>query len=447
MTMTLAEAKAEARRLLRAGDFTRALDVQHQILSAVPSDYDVRLRIADTLARAGLARPAADVYEAVARHDVYGGHPLPAVVACAALEGLGHEPTLQRNLLAATYAAGSGKVVHFTAREAPLPPDTGLDLDLARPLTDPFETIAERARRRALDLAGSPPYQDQIHPMPIFSDLPPDPFLALLRSLVVRRLEDGVVVARQGEPGQALYLVASGELRVFTSDERGERTVARLFENALFGEMALATGQPRTASVEVVGEADILEISRTVLNRVGADLPVVKEVLDRFTRERLIKNLLHTSPLFAPFTPVQRSTLLRRFEGHEVDPGGELIRHGEPGRGLFVVLTGELEVLRADGRGVSVVFGHLGPGDICGEMSLLSREVTPTTATVRAVTPATVLFLDRDHFHESVGTVPELRAYFYSVAAERTRDNTARLGGQAMPGDTAALDPSTVWLL
>ena len=68
-------------------------------------------------------------------------------------------------------------------------------------------------------------------------------------------------------------------------------------------------------------------------------------MLDRFTRERLIKNLLQTSPLFTPFTKAQQSDLLRRFEGHEVEPGTEVIREGEPGQGLFVVLSGELEVV------------------------------------------------------------------------------------------------------
>jgi CRP-like cAMP-binding protein len=446
MITTLGQARAEARRLCREGQFAGALNVYYQILQAIPFDYEVRLKIADVLARCGQPRFAADVYEAVIRHDIYSGHPLQAVVACAALEGLGHDAARQRQLLTATYAAGSPKLTHFAAREAPLPADTPIaELDLTSTSPDPFDIIADRARRRALDLSGSPQYQDELHPMPLFSELAPEPFMALLRAIEVRRLDDRAVVARQGERGDSLYLVGVGELRVFRSENGADHTVARLYEGSLFGEMALATGQPRSASVEVVGEADILEISRNALARMAEELPVIKEVLDRFTRERLIKNLLQSSPLFAPFSMRQRSSLLRRFEGHDVDPGTEIIRHGEPGQGLFVVLSGRLDVLRADGRGTSVVFGQLGPGDICGEMSLLSP--TPTSATVRAVTTATVLFLARADFEESMGAVPELRAYFQKLADQRTRDNSEKLGSAALPIDAAALDPSTVWLL
>jgi CRP-like cAMP-binding protein len=448
MTTTLGQARAEARRLCREGQFVGALDVYYQILQAIPFDYEVRLKIADVLARCGQPRFAADAYEAVIRHDIHSGHPLQALVACAALEGLGHDAALQRKLLTATYAAGSPKLSHFAAREAPLPADTPLpELDLTTPPTDPFDIVADRARRRAMDLSGSPPYQDQVHPMPLFSELAPEPFMALLRAIEVRRLDDREVVARQGERGEALYLVGVGELRVSRSENGVDHTVARLYENSLFGEMALATGQPRSASVEVVGEADVLEISRNALARMAQELPVIKEVLDRFTRERLIKNLLQSSPLFAPFSLRQRSALLRRFGGHDVEPGTEIIRHGEPGQGLFVVLSGRLDVLRADGRGTSVVFGQLGPGDMCGEMSLVSPTPTPTSATVRAVTPATVLFLARADFEESVSSVPELRSYFQNMAAQRSRDNSEKLGSAALPTDASALDPSTVWLL
>jgi CRP-like cAMP-binding protein len=253
------------------------------------------------------------------------------------------------------------------------------------------------------------------------------------------------VVAREGDRGEALYLVAAGELRVFVKEKNGERTIACLQENAVFGELPLATGRPRTASVAVMGEADLLQIGREALERVTAQHPTIGQVLDRFTRERLVKHLLHTSPLFTPFSPAEKAALLRRFDGQEVAPGTEIIRQGEPGRGLYLVLTGELEVVRTHGRGVSVIFGHLGPGDICGEMSLLAPR--PTSGAVRAVRPTTVLFLARSHFEESLGTVPELRASLESMAAQRTRENTARLGTGAMPPDIAALEPSTVWLL
>jgi CRP/FNR family cyclic AMP-dependent transcriptional regulator len=160
-----------------------------------------------------------------------------------------------------------------------------------------------------------------------------------------------------------------------------------------------------------------------------------------------IPELLETSPLFRELPPAHRAVLLARFVRRAVETGTEIIHHGQPGGGLYVVVSGELEVLRADERGLRVVFGHLGPGDICGEMSLLGRGPRLTSATVRAVHPTLLLFLPQAEFDRSLAEMPELRSSFEAVAAQRERDNDARLGGPSLPTDTARLDPSTVWLL
>ena len=64
---------------------------------------------------------------------------------------------------------------------------------------------------------------------------------------------------------------------------------------------------------------------------------------------------------------------------------------------------------------------------------------------MRAVTPATVLYLARADFEQSVGMVPELRAYFEAMAAKRTRDNSEKMGGAALrhAARSAAARPRT----
>jgi CRP-like cAMP-binding protein len=441
MNTTLGQVHGEARRLFLEADYARALRAYDHILAHVPTDQEVRRHIADVLARVGLADEAAQVYRALARHDVRAGHPLPAVVAAAALSELGQPDDELLGLVADTYAAGSGQLARFAVRQAPPSPATSLPApELEVP--EPFDLVADRARQRALDLSGAAEYPAQLHPVPFLSDLEREPLLAVLRSLEVRRLRDGEVVTRQGQPGDALYLLAAGEVRVVVEETGSEREVARLFEGTLFGEMALVTGQPRSASVVAAGHADVLEVSRAALARATAAQPVVREVLDRFARERLIRNLLQTSPLFTPFTPAQQTDLLRRFEGHDVAPGTVVIQQGEPGVGLFVVLTGDLEVVTSDGD-QAVPLAELGPGDIFGEMSLLTHQ--PTNASVRARQQTTLLFLARTYVERLASAIPEVRDYFQGVAAQRARDNSLTLRGRSLP--TAAMEPDTSGLL
>ena len=92
-----------------------------------------------------------------------------------------------------------------------------------------FDEVVDRARKRALDLSAFTTYQQQFHPLPFLSELNRDAFLAVMRLLAVRRLDDGALVMRQGEPGTALYLVAAGEdvARNTASATRGPSGVKR----------------------------------------------------------------------------------------------------------------------------------------------------------------------------------------------------------------------------
>jgi CRP-like cAMP-binding protein len=258
----------------------------------------------------------------------------------------------------------------------------------------------------------------ELLPVPFFSELPRKLFPPALDMLRLIRGDDGDLVIREGEPGKAFYFVASGEVRVFAGAAGGatvERT--RLHEGSLFGEMALYTEQPRTASVQVVGGAELLEIGRDAVQRLIAEVPALSERIDRFARERVLKNLLATSPLFKPFDHKQQMELMKRFEGHQIDAGTVMIRQGDVGRGLFVILLGEVEVTRHEGSVEEQKVARLRSGEIFGEMSLLAD--APTTATVRAVVPTTILFLGRDYFQRLVRALPSMRKYFEDLARSR----------------------------
>jgi CRP-like cAMP-binding protein len=237
----------------------------------------------------------------------------------------------------------------------------------------------------------------------------------------VVRLAHGAPVVREGEPGTSFFLVANGNVRVFSTDALGKQTeLARLGEGAIFGELALVAAQPRSASVEVVGEADLLEMGADALRAAAGELPQLAEALDRFTRERLLKNLLATSPLFRPFSPQQRVDLARRFTGHDVAPGTAIIREGDPGRGLYVVLAGDVEVVKGE-EPFENTLATLRSGDVFGEIALIRG--TPAIATVRAARPSTVLFLAREYFERLTAALPELRTFFEDLTEERLRDS------------------------
>jgi len=110
-----------------------------------------------------------------------------------------------------------------------------------------------------------------------------------------RHLEAGEVVFRAGDPGDALYIVARGQVEV-VADSSGVspvagKSIAELGAGHAFGEMALLSGGPRTATVRSVAATDLLEISREDFERRIAADPAMARAVERLSHERAISNL------------------------------------------------------------------------------------------------------------------------------------------------------------
>lgn len=76
------------------------------------------------------------------------------------------------------------------------------------------------------------------------------------------------------------------------------------------------------------------------------------------------------------------------------EAGQDIVTQGDIGRRLYVLQSGEAEVLRVNGEGAEEVLAHLGPGDHFGEISIF--EGSRRTASIRATTRTQVLSLGRD---------------------------------------------------
>ncbi|MEO8842837.1 MAG: cyclic nucleotide-binding domain-containing protein [Kofleriaceae bacterium] len=434
--VSLGDVKRSAATLFAQGQHLAALRLYDAIVAGAPLDYDARIRVADAALALGDPR-AANVYRATAWYCLKAGHPLAALVCARVLEAYGADASDLVAALVVTYGSESerlGKVATRIALPADTIPIEVPDVRLAAP-PDAVAVAIARAEHCTDTLEG---YPEALHPIPLLSAMSEAAFRRVLGTLVLRRLPVGAMVVREGEAGNSFFFVAGGQLRVFATDGLGRQTeLAKLGENAVFGEMALLSAQPRTASVGCTTEVDLLEVGRQSLATLADELGPVAEALHGFTRERLLGNLMATSPLFKPFSRMQQRDLLRRFTSHDVAPGTIVINEGEEGRGLFVVLSGDLDVSRRSADGTTVPLGGLKTGDVFGEMSILRN--ARTTATVIAQRPATVLFLAREYVSRMVAGVPEIKSYLEALAEDREIDNQLLLGEDDTPSDERIL--------
>jgi len=123
-----------------------------------------------------------------------------------------------------------------------------------------------------------------------------EPFKALRPRLVdqvftssrERRYEPGEALIRQGQQGDALFVVLEGEARVLLSDHDGTvRSIATLTRGSVAGEMSLITQEPATADVIAATELRVLVISATDFDALAAKNPELTIVLTNLVADRL----------------------------------------------------------------------------------------------------------------------------------------------------------------
>lgn len=90
---------------------------------------------------------------------------------------------------------------------------------------------------------------------------------------------DGQEVFREGEPGDALYIIVDGVASVIADDMGHPKPVAELTDGAFFGEMAVITEQPRSATITARGDLAVMKIPKQVVLEVLQDYPKARELI------------------------------------------------------------------------------------------------------------------------------------------------------------------------
>ena len=93
---------------------------------------------------------------------------------------------------------------------------------------------------------------------------------ALLRgggSFELRSLPAGTLVIREGEVGDAAYIVQKGKLQVFKAMGNARLALRKLGPGDVFGETAIFAASARTASVIVLEDAELIVVTRPVIDQ------------------------------------------------------------------------------------------------------------------------------------------------------------------------------------
>jgi CRP-like cAMP-binding protein len=232
----------------------------------------------------------------------------------------------------------------------------------------------------------------------------------------------GTTLIRQGDRADRLYLLRAGIVQVSRTRSSGHAEVlTRLGPGDYFGETALLAGVHRTANVVAETDVRLMTLRGGRVRRWIAGRPGVAEALRRSLADR---DRLEALPLLHGLGETELDRLAARLLVTRYLPGDTIVRQGDPGNRFYIVVDGQVEVIR-EGTATTTPLATLGPGEVFGEMALLKQ--APRSATVRALTAVETYTLSETDFgellrhraaHESLRSIAARRAGALAAVGE-----------------------------
>jgi len=242
--------------------------------------------------------------------------------------------------------------------------------------------------------------------VPVLARLAPADRAAVLAAARVASYPAGAVVVREGDPGDAFYVVLAGRIAVGVARaDGGETRVAELGPGTWFGEQALlGAGGHRTATVRALAPMRCAVVPCAAFAVHVA--PVNRAAFDEAAAEQARARLVRSLAALRDLDPARR---LGPGVGRASFPrGATVFARGTAADAAYFVLQGVAVAVHEERDGVREL-ARLGPGQCFGELGVL--EHATRQASVVAETALEVLRIDAPLFRELFAEHPPLRDF------------------------------------
>jgi small-conductance mechanosensitive channel len=155
---------------------------------------------------------------------------------------------------------------------------------------------------------------ERLSAVDIFAPLTSDELNALALDAKGHVFAPGELIIRAGDNGSSMFVVHRGSVDIRVDSNGTQRTIKRLAEGDFFGEMALFTGEPRTANVVAAEETEVLEIGHDAMKNLFETNPELVESLSHTINERRAGLAANASvPISEEDTPAGLLSKIKRF--------------------------------------------------------------------------------------------------------------------------------------
>jgi len=217
----------------------------------------------------------------------------------------------------------------------------------------PLRGRFSRAEQLRQALAANPEARYSMEELTIaqaFEDLPEDVLSDLAGRVQLRVVRAGQAIFRQGDRGDAFYVVRQGEVVIETEHpQTGETSTLRTLRRGdSFGELGLLQSTPRSATARASGEVELFEVDRGTFDRLLADSIDAPEF--GLTLQAMAE--LREHPAFRHLSSEALGNLITYGRWVNPSAGEVIVTQGEPGDAFYAIRSGRVDVIR-DGQQVT----------------------------------------------------------------------------------------------
>jgi CRP-like cAMP-binding protein len=195
------------------------------------------------------------------------------------------------------------------------------------------------------------------------------------------------VIYAEGTPGDALYIVETGEVKLLDSAFSDAQLLERVKASETFGEMALLTGRTRAECARASTDTTIWVLYRADFDDLMVQYPEISVSLSRAISERLksresdfVERHLQRMSLLNGLAKSELRLIAKKVRGLRFRPNEMICYAGQPAENLFMIERGEVKRTAAGPDGEELLVDILAPGDSFGEQVIVKNGIYNATA-------------------------------------------------------------------
>lgn len=253
----------------------------------------------------------------------------------------------------------------------------------------------------------------------LFSELSQEEFLDVVERINHIEFPAGSLIIREGELGDSIFIIASGEVSIFRNDKRGnEMWITNLEEGSFFGEFGFFAESRRHASVRAVTDTILLELTTKDIAMIVEKHPRVTKIMFEFYKRRVLDNLVAISPMFSVLNREERLELVDSFVPRSFKQGSVIMKEGHPGDDMYFIQKGQIKAsVMRDGK--DILIATLAAGDFFGEYATITGK--NRIATIETLTDVNLARLHRETVKKIVAVHPEIKDVLRKYIKERVQ--------------------------